>query len=89
MAEDPSERVKALLKKKGNRDCFVCSDKGAVCVVWRTDPVGDEFAVFVCSSCGGIAREKNWRVKQVSLATFSQIEADFLEKLGGNTCVFC
>lgn len=87
MGDDVSDRVAALMKKKGNRDCFLCSGKGAVNIVSRLEPVGDEFAVFMCAECGSIAREKNWRVKNYSLAKFSSSEVDFIEKWGGNLCV--
>eukprot|EP00164_Ancoracysta_twista_P006673 GFYU01009330.1.p1 GENE.GFYU01009330.1~~GFYU01009330.1.p1 ORF type:complete len:219 (-),score=32.26 GFYU01009330.1:341-997(-) len=69
-------KVKALLREGSNSSCFSCRAKYPTYVV-------TDVAVFVCSNCAGILREFAFRVKNVTMSTFTESE---LEKLaaGGN-----
>jgi hypothetical protein len=78
-----TDRVKALGKKKGagNGICFSCSQTGANYVALAQDV---DLAVFICSTCAGVQRELGHRVKGISLSSFKEEEAAFLERRGGN-----
>ena len=58
-----------------NKKCFDCHEKGTMYVVLN-------FGVFVCSTCAGIHREMNHKVKGISLCTFSDAEIKDITKNG-------
>eukprot|EP00515_Schizochytrium_aggregatum_P020847 CAMPEP_0202113562 /NCGR_PEP_ID=MMETSP0965-20130614/34190_1 /ASSEMBLY_ACC=CAM_ASM_000507 /TAXON_ID=4773 /ORGANISM="Schizochytrium aggregatum, Strain ATCC28209" /LENGTH=79 /DNA_ID=CAMNT_0048683197 /DNA_START=68 /DNA_END=304 /DNA_ORIENTATION=- len=64
-------------KSKSNKLCFECGDRGAsyVCLNFNT---------FVCTNCSGILRGFNYRVKGISMSSFSPEEMEGL-KAGGNS----
>jgi hypothetical protein len=41
-----------------------------------------KFGVFLCSTCAGLHREINNKVKGLSMCTFNQAELDTLQKYG-------
>lgn len=78
MASDKATaRVAALIKAKSNSRCFDCAAPGA-----STQAVLAPLGIFVCTTCGGIHRELQHRVKGVSMSAFKDEEADFLEAHG-------
>jgi Arf-GAP domain and FG repeat-containing protein 1 len=76
-ATEKNEKVlRSLQRRKENKRCADCNEKGAqyVCLNFNT---------FVCTSCSGILREFSFRVKGISMSTFSEEELVMLDK-GGN-----
>jgi len=72
------KRIRAVQKgfHKANRTCFTCTQRGPnhICV---------SFSTFACDTCAGILREFSFRVKSISLSTWTEAEVADLEK-GGN-----
>jgi hypothetical protein len=78
MSDKATERVKALTKKKGNLNCFDCG----TLATGSPQAVLSPYGVFVCVTCGGLHRELQHRTKGVSMSTFKDEEADFMETHG-------
>lgn len=68
--------LRGLLQLPGNKKCADCSSKGPVYA-------NITFNTFVCTTCSGIHREFNHRVKSISMATFKPEEVKALQE-GGN-----
>jgi len=79
MSSDEAAKIDAILKtvrkEEGNKHCFVCHERGP-------QYVDVEHNVFVCTLCSGILREFSFRIKGLSMSTFSLAEAKALR--GGN-----
>ena len=75
-SSSPLARIKRTRKRKANRRCFDCRARapGFVCF---------DFATFVCVKCAGVHREFGHKVKALSMAHFSEADADAIES-GGN-----
>lgn len=73
---DYQQAIRALQRKKSNKQCMECGERGPgyVCTNFNT---------FICTGCSGVLREFNFRVKGISMSTFTKEEVDNLEK-GGN-----
>ena len=69
--------LKEIQKRPGNRDCFDCTGRGNQYVVLN-------FNTLVCTTCSGVHRELQHRIKSVGMSTFSTEEIKELDK-GGNT----
>ena len=78
MSDKFTERVKALTKKKANQVCFDCCTSATGSVQAVLAPYG----VFVCVTCGGLHRELQHRVKGISMSSFKEDEAEFMEAHG-------
>ncbi|KAG4108219.1 Arf GTPase activating protein [Neocallimastix lanati (nom. inval.)] len=68
--------IRDLMKLEENKKCFDCSSKVITYVNLSTN-------TFICTECGGLLREINHRVKNISLSTFTQEEIKGLQN-GGN-----
>eukprot|EP01126_Amoeba_proteus_P020248 TRINITY_DN2065_c0_g1_i29.p1 TRINITY_DN2065_c0_g1~~TRINITY_DN2065_c0_g1_i29.p1 ORF type:complete len:150 (-),score=24.05 TRINITY_DN2065_c0_g1_i29:917-1309(-) len=68
--------LKGVLQESANKICFTCSQKGPTYVLCPFD-------VFICTTCSGICRQFNWRVKGVSMSNFTEEEVRRLQN-GGN-----
>ena len=69
--------LKEIQKRPENRTCFDCSGRANQYVVLN-------FYTFVCTTCSGIHRELQHRIKSVGMSTFTTDEIKLLDK-GGNT----
>jgi len=69
-----SQKLDKIKKREENKKCFDCGEKGTICI---------DFGTFICSSCSGILRKLNFKVKGTGVSIFNQKEIDILEK-GGN-----
>mmetsp|Transcript_14525 Transcript_14525/g.25818 ORF Transcript_14525/g.25818 Transcript_14525/m.25818 type:complete len:353 (-) Transcript_14525:3-1061(-) len=78
MSDDQNANIlRAMQRKtKENRFCFECGERGPsyVCLNFNT---------FVCTSCSGILREFSYRVKGISMSTFTDEEMAQIRD-GGN-----
>ena len=70
--------LKDLRKEEGNKRCFECSERGP-------NYVDMDHNTFVCTSCAGILREFTFKVKGLSMATFTAAEVKALKTSGGNS----
>lgn len=76
-AERNLEKIKALRKKKYNKSCFNCGEKGPSYICTN-------FSIFVCTACSGVHRNFTHRVKSISMASFTDEETQALEEGEGN-----
>lgn len=67
--------LKEIQKRPENRSCFDCSGRANQYVVLN-------FNTFVCTTCSGIHRELQHRIKSVGMSTFSPEEIKALDKAG-------
>lgn len=74
-ANECNEVVNAMRGKSYNKSCFDCTEKGVNYVVL-------DFGTFVCSSCSGIHRQLNHKVKGLGMSNFAQKDVDMLNKNG-------
>ncbi|XP_068660630.1 probable ADP-ribosylation factor GTPase-activating protein AGD14 [Aristolochia californica] len=75
--EERNEKIiRGLMKLPPNRRCINCDSIGPQYVCTN-------FWTFVCIACSGIHREFTHRVKSVSMAKFTTLEVEALQK-GGN-----
>mmetsp|Transcript_18058 Transcript_18058/g.22204 ORF Transcript_18058/g.22204 Transcript_18058/m.22204 type:complete len:505 (+) Transcript_18058:142-1656(+) len=74
--QDYQKVIRELQRKKSNKQCMECGERGPgyVCTNFNT---------FVCTGCSGILREFNFRVKGISMSTFTKEEVENLKR-GGN-----
>ena len=72
---DNNDFVNSLRRKPGNKACFDCNEKGVNYVVIN-------FGVFVCSSCSGIHRQLNYKVKGLGMCNFTDSDVAVLKKWG-------
>ena len=70
------KRLKEFQKKPGNRNCFVCNQKGPQYFVM-------DFLTLVCTGCSGVHREFSHTIKHLTLATWTKEEVDTVVS-GGN-----
>ena len=70
-------RIRAVQKVGGNRECLDCTEKGPQSVVLN-------FSTFVCTVCSGIHREFNHRIKSISMSKFSAEEVADIEAKGND-----
>ena len=68
--------LKECQKRPENRSCFDCSGRGNQYVVLN-------FNTFVCTTCSGIHREMQHKIKSVGMSTFTTDEIKLVDK-GGN-----
>ena len=74
--EEKYQRIlKECQKRQENRTCFDCNSRGNQYVVLNLN-------VFVCTTCSGIHREINHRVKSVGMSTFTTDEIKAIDKAG-------
>ncbi len=66
----------ALRQLQDNKACFDCHEKGTMYCVMAP------FGVFVCSTCAGVHREFNNKVKGISMSNFTEAEIKFLAESG-------
>eukprot|EP00308_Calcidiscus_leptoporus_P026743 CAMPEP_0119376148 /NCGR_PEP_ID=MMETSP1334-20130426/39181_1 /TAXON_ID=127549 /ORGANISM="Calcidiscus leptoporus, Strain RCC1130" /LENGTH=133 /DNA_ID=CAMNT_0007394651 /DNA_START=65 /DNA_END=463 /DNA_ORIENTATION=+ len=69
--------LKDIQRRPENRTCSDCDSRGNQYVVLPLN-------IFVCTTCSGIHREMQHRIKGVNMSTFSTDEIKALEK-GGNS----
>ncbi|GBG26418.1 Arf-GAP with GTPase, ANK repeat and PH domain-containing protein 2 [Hondaea fermentalgiana] len=78
MADDRNVKILRGMqrKSKANKLCFECGERGPsyICLNFNT---------FVCTSCSGILREFSYRVKGISMSTFTDEEMQSIRN-GGN-----
>eukprot|EP01116_Phalansterium_solitarium_P017798 TRINITY_DN4480_c0_g1_i1.p1 TRINITY_DN4480_c0_g1~~TRINITY_DN4480_c0_g1_i1.p1 ORF type:complete len:554 (+),score=172.17 TRINITY_DN4480_c0_g1_i1:1702-3363(+) len=75
--EEKNQKIlRALLQLPDNKRCADCIAKGPVYA-------NTTFHTFVCTTCSGIHREHSWRVKSVSMSSFTPEEIKALQA-GGN-----
>ena len=67
--------LKEIQKRPENRKCFDCTGRANQYVVL-------DFNTFVCTTCSGIHRELQHRIKSVGMSTFSTDEIKTLDKMG-------
>ncbi len=75
MEEKYQRILRECQKRPENRSCFDCSGRGNQYVVLS-------FNTFVCTTCSGIHRELQHRVKSVGMSTFSTDEIKAIDKAG-------
>lgn len=75
MKPTPTPKIDLLRNKVENKKCFDCHEKGPTTIV-------SNLGVFVCSSCSGLHRELNHKVKGISVSVFNEQELDFIEQNG-------
>ena len=68
--------LKECQKRQDNRTCFDCTGRGNQYVVLN-------FNTFVCTTCSGIHREMQHKIKSVGMSTFTLDEIKAIDK-GGN-----
>ena len=76
--EKYQKMLKEIQKRPENRHCFDCSGRGNQYVVLN-------YGVFVCTTCSGIHREEQHKIKSVGMSTFSTEEIKALERGGNGT----
>ena len=76
LEEKYNKILKDNQKKPENRHCFDCSGRGNQYVVL-------EFNTFVCTTCSGVHRELQHKIKSVGMSTFSVEEIKKVDA-GGN-----
>jgi len=76
LEEKQQKILKSLLQEPGNKRCADCGAKGPVYA-------NVTHYTFVCTTCSGIHREFNTRVKSISMASFKPEEIKGLQE-GGN-----
>ena len=74
--------MEGLRQQQDNKTCFDCHEKGTMYCVMAP------FGVFVCSTCAGVHREFNHKVKGISMSNFSDAEIKFLAE-SGNKVEWC
>ena len=67
--------LKEIQKRPENRHCFDCTGRANQYVVL-------DFNTFVCTTCSGIHREMQHRIKSVGMSTFTTDEIKALDKAG-------
>ena len=70
-------RIRAMQKVGGNKECLDCTEKGPQSIVLN-------FSSFVCTVCSGIHREFNHRIKSISMSKFSPEEVAEVESKGND-----
>lgn len=70
------KRIRIFQRKKANRVCFDCGEKGPNAVVVK-------FNTFICDTCSGIHREFSHRIKGISMSRWTEEEVEVIEH-GGN-----
>ena len=70
-----NEEVKKMRAKSHNKTCFDCGEKGVNYVV-------TDFGVFVCSTCSGIHRQINNKVKGLGMSNFDLKDVEKLREFG-------
>ena len=70
-------RIRAVQKVGGNRECLDCTEKGPQAIVLN-------FSTFVCTVCSGIHREFNHRIKGISMSKFTSEEVAEMEAKGND-----
>src|SRR5688572_6309660 len=70
--------LKELRREEGNKRCFVCDERGLTYVDM-------DHSSFVSTTCGGIMREFTFKLKGLSMATFTANEVKALKQAGVNT----
>jgi hypothetical protein len=68
--------LKEIQKRPENRTCFDCGGRGCQYVVLN-------YGTFVCTTCSGIHREEQHKIKSVGMSTFTTDEIKALDQ-GGN-----
>ena len=68
--------LKECQKRPENRSCFDCTGRGNQYIVL-------DFNTFVCTTCSGIHREMQHKIKSVGMSTFSIDEIKAVDA-GGN-----
>jgi hypothetical protein len=66
----------ALRQIQENKSCFDCHEKGTMYTVMAP------FFVFICSSCAGIHREMNNKVKGITMSLYQEAEIKSLAENG-------
>ena len=69
--------LREFQKEPDNKRCADCKERGPqyLCLNFNT---------FVCTTCSGVHREFNFRVKGISMSTFTGPEVEAIVKHGGN-----
>jgi len=69
--------LRSIASLPPNKTCMNCKEKGPVWICLNFD-------TFVCTTCSGIHREFNHRIKSISMATFSPEEIKRVQDNNGN-----
>jgi hypothetical protein len=69
--------LRSLASLPPNKTCMNCKEKGPVWICLNFD-------TFVCTTCSGIHREFNHRIKSISMATFTPEEIKRLQESNAN-----
>lgn len=69
-------RIRAVGKKKANRQCFSCEKRGPQCICVN-------YNLFICMQCSGLHREVGHSIKTISMSRFTPAEVKAIEE-GGN-----
>ncbi|ELP91252.1 hypothetical protein EIN_151890 [Entamoeba invadens IP1] len=75
MSERLIQKMESLAMTGDNRLCFNCGRTGTAFIV-------TDFNIFVCTSCSGIHREFNHRVKSVSMSNWTTDQFDKIKNSG-------
>ncbi|CAD7955832.1 unnamed protein product [Amoebophrya sp. A120] len=80
--KDLVERIRAFQRstENGSRKCADCTQMGPTYVCF----LGEDYRVFVCTSCSGVHRELNHKVKGISVSKWTPEEVDDIVSKGGN-----
>jgi hypothetical protein len=71
MSTEFNDEVKEMRNKQYNKSCFDCHEKGVNYVV-------TDLGTFVCSTCSGIHRQLNNKVKGLGMSNFTQKDVEKL-----------
>ena len=86
-AQNNTAKIDELKNRADNRKCFDCHEKVTPLIILYeqgTTYAVMDFGIFVCSTCSGIHRELNHKVKGIAMCNFNDKEIETLTKNGND-----